>query len=260
MPIFVRRSLGLAVVAILFLTGVASAARPGQYEGATGQRGGDSPLRISLAVSGGAVGDVQVGVLTKPGGGPCTPSTSARVFAFTSGRLTIDRHQRFAGKLTDGNGASVQISGRFKAGRVSGSFTVDLLGTQTCNSRKITFTASPPGGQVRGAQYAGTIGPGFPISFHVSADGRTVAGLVLNFDHTCGQAHRSSTYRFGGLTIRGSSFSGASIDHFGPKASDSLRVSGTFFGRVAVGQVTGTRHLTRLRRCTLSDGFTATAR
>jgi hypothetical protein len=45
----------------------------------------------------------------------------------------------------------------------------------------------------------------------------------------------------------------------GSTVSDSIRVSGTFFGRTAVGEVTDLSHIKSLPDCTDSEPFTATA-
>jgi hypothetical protein len=197
----------------------------------------------------------------------CTVDSGGTSFVFSKGNAKIDRHTTFDGTLTDGRGDSITITGLVKATSITGSFTIDSTGgaqgAHTCNSGKVTFSARAGGGQVDRAKYSGAIGPGYPISFRVSADGKAVDGLVLHYDvTTCSVApgNTAPAYDFTTLEIKSGSFTGTSSDHFGPGDSVLLRISGTFFGRVATGQVTATQRITSLPTCTESEDFTATAK
>jgi hypothetical protein len=126
----------------------------------------------------------------------------------------------------------------------------------------VTFHAELGGGQAKHTKYSGTIGPGYPITFRVSANGNAVDNLVLNFEETCqpGAGNTAPTFHFGTLPIRSGQFSGSAVNHYGSTVSDSLRITGTFFGRTVVGQVTDLAHIKSLPNCTETSPFTATAR
>jgi hypothetical protein len=267
--IIARRLVPGAVVIAgpLTLIAVAFAAQSSQYGGTTSQKVGGSPLRITLAVGRGAVSNVQLTALVTNGIAICSVDSGGTSFVFSRGKAKIDRHEKFDGKLTDGRGDSMTIKGLVKATGITGSFIIDSTGgaqgTDTCNSGNVTFSARAGGGQVDHAKYSGVIGPGYPIDFRVSADGKAVDGLVLHYDvTTCGGApgNTAPTYDFTTLEIKSASFTGTSTDHFGPGDSVSLRISGTFFGGVATGQVSATQHITSLPTCTESEDFTAKAK
>jgi hypothetical protein len=226
-----------------------------------------SPLRLTLTVSRGAVSDVQVEALDTKGATICAVNSSAANFVFSKGQAKINRSRKFNGKLTDGHGDSMTIAGLAKSARVTGSLVIDATGgaagATTCNSGKVTFSAQASGGQVDRANYSGTIGPGFPISFRVSANGKSVDSLVLHYEvTTCGGPPGDSppAYRFRTLAIKSGSFSGTMGSRPPSGASVSLRISGTFFGRVATGKVTATQRLTSFPTCTETEDFTAKAR
>lgn len=256
----------LAVTGVLTYAAVASAAQSTTYGGTTSQKPGGSPVRLTLTVSHGAVSNVQVTALVTKGAPACLVNISGTAFAFSKGKAKINRSHKFSGKLTDGRGDSMTITGVTKSGRATGSFVIDSTGgasaATTCNSGKVKFSAQAGGGQADHTKYAGTIGPGFPISFRVSANGKAVDNLVLHYEvTTCGGApgNVAPTYRFKALAIRSGSFSGALSDH-SAKQSFSLRISGTFFGRVVTGKVTATQHITSLPTCTETEAFTAKAK
>jgi hypothetical protein len=269
MSIVTRRLVPVAgaLAGLLTLVAVASAAQTSQYGGTTSQKVGGSPLRITLAVSRGAVGNVQLAALVSKGIALCSVDSGGSSFVFSKGKAKIDRHNSFAGKFADGNGDSITIKGLVTATSIVGSFVIKSTGgaqgAHTCNSGKVTFSARAGGGQVDHAKYSGAIGPGYPINLRVSADGKAVDGLVLGYEvTTCGGApsNTAPTFHIGRLEIRSGSFTRTASDHFGPGDPVSLRISGTFFGRVATGQVTATQHITSLPTCTESEDFTAKAR
>lgn len=263
-----RRLVPVAAVltGLLSCVAVAVAAQSSQYGGTTSQRVGGSPLRMTLAVSRGAVSNVQLTAITSNGGTVCKLSSDGTIFTFAKGKATIHGHHTFNGKLTDGLGDSITISGHVAATSITGSFIVDstggVQGTQVCNSGTVRYQVRASGGEADHATYAGSIGPGYPISFRVSANGKAVDGLVLDDDVTCGAGAGNSApaYRFGTLPIKSGSFSGTASDQFGPGDSVSIRITGTFFGRVATGQVAATQQIRSLGSCTQTEPFTANAK
>lgn len=76
-------------------------------------------------------------------------------------------------------------------------------------------------GPVRNGRYEGVVGPGWPISFHVSADGTKVEQLVAAFDAGCngGAPTVAPKFHFSSLEIRDGRFSGRTSDSFGTKVS-----------------------------------------
>ncbi len=237
------------------------------YGGTTGQKQGASALRLTLAVSHGAVSNAQVAALVTKGATTCAVNSGGTSFVFSKGRAKINRSHRFSGKLTDGRGDSITVTGLARSARVTGSFVIKATGgasgAATCNSGKVTFSAQASGGQADHTKYSGTLGASFPISFRVSANGRAVDSLVLHYEvTTCGGSPGNSppAYRFNALAIKSGSFSGSAAGRFGKGDSVSLRISGTFFGRVATGRVTATQHITSLPTCTESVNFTAKAK
>ncbi len=212
-------SVGLAVTGVLTFVAVASAAQNTVYGGTTSQKQGGSALRLTLAVGHGAVSNVQVAALVTRGATTCAVNISSTSFAFSKGKAKITRSHKFGGKLTDGHGDSMTITGLAKSG--------------------------------------------FPISFRVSANGKAVDSLVLHYEvTTCGGSPGNSppAYRFNALAIKSGSFSGSATGRFGPGDFVLLRISGTFFGRVATGKVTATQHLRSFPTCTETEDFTANAK
>jgi hypothetical protein len=115
---------------------------------------------------------------------------------------------------------------------------------------------------VDGARYSATIGPGYPMSFRVSAGGTEVTNLVVSFEETCNGAAGDTPpkFHFGTLSIRGGRFSGRDTDHFGSTVSDGLYISGRFSGRKATGKVSDTSKIKSLPSCTETEPFTATVK
>jgi hypothetical protein len=115
------------------------------------------------------------------------------------------------------------------------------------------------GGPVKGAKYSGSVGPGYPMSFKVSASGKDVDDLVVAFDETCspGAGNVAPKFDYATLAIAGGKFSGTSTDHFGKTTSDRLQIKGSFSGREATGHVTVLSHIKSLPNCTQTEPFTA---
>lgn len=114
---------------------------------------------------------------------------------------------------------------------------------------------------VKNGHYKGVVGPGWAISFHVSANGTKVEQLVAAFDVGCngGASTEAAKFHFGSLAIRDGHFSGRSTDAFGKKVSEVVHISGSFAGRSATGKVSDTSNIASLPSCTETSPFTATA-
>ena len=168
------------VVTALALTGAltcvagASAAQATQYGGTSSQKVGGSSVRLTLTVSHGAVSNVQVAALVTKGAAICAVNVGGSSFVFSKGKAKINRSHKFSGKLTDGHGDSMTITGLAKPARVTGSFVIKSTGgasgATTCNSGKVRFSAQAGGGQAHHTKYSGLVGAGFPISFRVSRE------------------------------------------------------------------------------------------
>jgi hypothetical protein len=122
-------------------------------------------------------------------------------------------------------------------------------------------TASAAGSKppVKGAKYSGLVGPGYRMSFRVSANGQHVDHLVVAFEETCspGAGSVAPKFHFNTLKIKHDKFSGSSTDHFGKTESDVLGIKGTFDGRKATGSVTDKSHIKSLPNCSQTEPFTA---
>lgn len=119
--------------------------------------------------------------------------------------------------------------------------------------------SKPP---VKGAKYSGLVGPGYRMSFDVSANGQHVDHLVVAFEETCspGAGSVAPKFHFATLKIDHDKFSGSSTDHFGKTVPDVLKVRGTFNGHKATGNVTDKSHIKSLPNCSQTEPFTATAK
>lgn len=122
-------------------------------------------------------------------------------------------------------------------------------------------SAASSGGPVKDAKYSGSTGPGYPLSFRVSANGRDVEHLVVAFEATCGvgAGDVAPKYDFTTLTIVDGKFRGSSGDS-SDSVSNDLRIDGRFDGRKVTGSVTDTLHIKSLPSCTQTEPFTATAK
>ena len=200
------------------------------------------------------------------GGAPCSlTGEGGSSFDFNRGGVRIDQQGNFDGTLKDPNSESLKISGRFTGRTAAGSFEIKARAvgqsTTTCSSGSVTFAANAAGGQAENAKYSGTVGPGYPINFRVSPNGNAVEDLAVGIEATCqpGAGSIAPVYHFKTLRITAGTFSGSLLAQHGSTVSDSVRISGTFFGRTAVGEVTDLSHIESLPDCTNSEPFTATA-
>jgi hypothetical protein len=125
----------------------------------------------------------------------------------------------------------------------------------------VSGAGAAAGGPVKNGRYKGEVGPGWPISFRVSADGTKVEQLVAAFDAGCngGASTEAPKFHFSSLEIRDGRFSGHTSDSFGTKVSDVLHISGSFAGRTVTGKISDTSNIASLPSCTETSPFTATA-
>jgi hypothetical protein len=258
-----RRTITVGAVLALACAGIALAASATQYGGTTAQKVGKTPFRITLVVSHGKLTSVAVGALLKRGPASCSPAfVGGREFTFTKGKVKL-AHGKLKGKLSDSAGDSLTINARLKGKKLSGSLTVQTtrkdVGIPSCNSGAVKFSAEAAGGEPGGARFAGSSGGGYPLSFRVSADGKSVLGLTAAYDETCNGApgNTAPTFHFKTLAIKSGSFSGTASIGLGSTVSQSLKISGSFFGDTASGTVTDTSHIKSLPDCSQSAPFTA---
>lgn len=264
MWIIVRRTVAVACVLALALAGVAFASQTTVWGGTTGQAQGGAHFRISFNVSGHIVSDIQVAALVNKGPAICELASSVSLRLLKSD-LKVKRG-KLSGKLKDGEGDTVTITGKFKGHTVSGTFVVastgGVQGTTTCSSGTVKFEAQSGGGQSDHTKYSGTVGPGFPISFRVSSNGKDVDNLAVAFNETCtpGASTVAPVFHFGTLPIKSGTFSGTLHTGAGSTVSQTLHITGTFFGRTAAGQVSDAVRITSLPSCTETLSFTAQAK
>ena len=248
----------------LILAGVAVAATSGLYGGTTGQSAGKVRDRISFTVSHSAVSSLQVAATVTKGGGDCAVLNGGSSFQF-AGNLRI-RHNAFSGKLTDKLKDSIAIQGHFKGTNASGSFVITgddgVVQPVICNSGTVKFTVELAGGEVKDLKYSGSSGPGYPLSFRVSGNGKFVDDLVVLFDETCtpGAGNSDTTFKFARVKIVSGHFSTPTDNVGGAGVTESLSVKGEFFGRTAVGTVSDHVTITSLTPCTETVPFMATGK
>ncbi len=135
-----------------------------------------------------------------------------------------------------------------------------MLVLLACAAATAAAAASKP--PVKGAKYSGLVGPGYRMSFRVSANGQHVDHLVVAFEETCspGAGSVAPQFHFDTLKITRDNFSSSSTDHFGRTESDVLTIKGTFDGRKATGSVTDKSHIKSLPNCSQTEPFTALAK
>jgi hypothetical protein len=119
--------------------------------------------------------------------------------------------------------------------------------------------ASTSSGPVKGAHYKGASGPGYPLTFQISGNGKQVTHLVVAFEETCNGSAGDvpPKFDFPTLTISHGKFHGSSTDHFGKKVSQGLHIKGHFSGRKATGTVSDTSKIKSLPTCTETTPFSA---
>jgi hypothetical protein len=115
-------------------------------------------------------------------------------------------------------------------------------------------------GPVKGASYKGLVGPGYPLSFRVSPNGKSLESLAAGFESTCVPGPSiAPVYRFPTIAVKGDSFSGETSKH-APKQSFTLAISGHFSGRTASGKIVEKLKIKSLHTCVTTMVFTATAK
>jgi hypothetical protein len=114
-------------------------------------------------------------------------------------------------------------------------------------------------GTVRDGEYSGSIGPGYPISFRVEADGRVVKNLDVAIEATCqpGAGDVAPVYHFGEVRIERDKFSGSTSRQFGTTVSDVVHISASLSDGKATGEVSDRASITSLPTCTETEPFTA---
>jgi hypothetical protein len=271
----VRRNRNLTIVRasaltrfVISLVVVPSAAfgagLPRQFAGTTSQSTPTSSFHITVDVSATKVDDLVVTALVVKGSAACSlNSVDGTSFDFTSGSLAIVGH-RIAGTLKDALGDAVAVHARVSKTSIIGSLLVRSVGstaTGPCNSGVVTFSALSGSAPVGTTAYSGTVGPGWLITFDVSARATTVTNLVVAYDETCNgpPSDVTPTFRFKTLTITSGEFTGTTFESFGLAQSDTVHIAGTFSGGVAAGQVSDTSRIKGLPTCTQTSPFEATA-
>lgn len=109
-----------------------------------------------------------------------------------------------------------------------------------------------------GSEYSGSIGPGYPIHFKVSRNGKTIEALSVHFEATClpGAGSVAPAFSFNPLAIKDAAFNGDS-SLTTPGSSMSIRLEGRFHGTEATGKVIGRESIKSLGSCTQTEPFTA---
>jgi hypothetical protein len=117
-------------------------------------------------------------------------------------------------------------------------------------------------GPVKGARYKGFTGPGYPMSFRVSANGQEIDDLVVAIEATClpGAGSVAPKFDFKTLSVTHGKFSGSTDDPGDGGASNDLKIKGTFDGRKASGSVTDRAAIKSIGSCTETEPFTASAK
>ena len=252
----------IAIVVVLFgFTSMTSGApKSSSFNGPTEQEQGGKTFRISMDVSASEISDVSLSALTLSGPAICKATVGVTGFDFTKGTVAIVGGQ-FSGVLEDGRGDAVTITGHVTSKSVKGSFVVKATGgvegSSICNSGTVTFDAGAPVRPSPNAQYTGTSGAGFPMSFDVSSNSGDVKKLVVAFEETCNAdgPNAAPKFLFKTLPITEDSFSGTVHT-----PADTLSISGTFNGNTASGDVVDVSHIKSLPSCTESSTFLATTK
>jgi hypothetical protein len=96
-----------------------------------------------------------------------------------------------------------------------------------CAAAAAPAVAIADSGPKAGAEYSGSIGPGYPIHFKVSRDGKTIHALSVDFEATClpGAGSVAPAFPFNTLTIKHGAFAGDS-SLTTPGSSMSIRLEG----------------------------------
>jgi hypothetical protein len=116
------------------------------------------------------------------------------------------------------------------------------------------------GGPVKGAKYKGAVGPGYPLSFHVSANGRSVESLAAGIESTCVPGPPTApVYHFPTMAIKSGSFSGE-ISKTAAKQAEVFEITGHFTGKTVSGKLVEKLKIKSLHTCLTTLDYTATAK
>jgi hypothetical protein len=127
-----------------------------------------------------------------------------------------------------------------------------------CAAAAAPAVAIADSGPKAGAEYSGSIGPGYPIHFKVSRNGKTIHTLSVHFEATClpGAGSVAPAFPFSTLAIKHGAFAGDS-SLTTPGSSMSIRLEGSFDGTKATGTVIGRESIKSLGSCKQTEPFTA---
>jgi len=114
-------------------------------------------------------------------------------------------------------------------------------------------------GTARDGEYSGFVGPGYPISFRVEANGTVVKNLDVAIEATCqpGASDVAPVYHFGEARIEHDKFSASTSRAFGTTVSDVVHISASLSDGKATGDVSDRASITSLPTCTQTEPFTA---
>jgi cytoskeletal protein CcmA (bactofilin family) len=256
-----RGAVAAIVISLFGWSSVAYAApRATSFSGPTDQEQGGVTFRISMDVSPTEISDVSLNVLTLKGPAICKATLGVTGFDFTKGTVAIVDGQ-VNGALHDGEGDVLTIMGHVTTKSVTGSIVANVTGgvegSSVCNSGTVTFDASAPVTPPPNAEYSGSTGPGYPLSFEVSANSSEVEKLVVAFEETCNAdgPNAAPKFAFKKLPITKGNFSGTVHT-----PADTLSITGTFNGNTASGHLVDVSHVKSLPNCTESTTFLATVK
>ena len=130
-----------------------------------------------------------------------------------------------------------------------------------CAAAVAPAVAIAEAGPKAGGEYSGSIGPGYPIHFKVSRNGKTIDALSVHFEATClpGAGTVAPAFPFDTLAIKHGAFAGDS-SLTTPGSSMSIRLEGSFDGMKATGKVIGRESIKSLGSCKQTEPFTAHVR
>jgi hypothetical protein len=114
-------------------------------------------------------------------------------------------------------------------------------------------------GTARDGKYSGSVGPGYPISFRVDANGTVVKNLDVAIEATCqpGAGDVAPVYHFGQARIEHDKFSGSTSEGLGTTVSNVVHISASLSDGKATGEVSDRASITSLPTCTETEPFTA---
>jgi hypothetical protein len=135
---------------------------------------------------------------------------------------------------------------------------IGSIAALACAVAPAVAVAIADSGPKAGAEYSGSIGPGYPIHFKVSRSGKTIDDLSVHFEATClpGAGDVAPSFPFKTLAIKDRAFAGDSSITT-PGSSMSVRLEGSFDGTEATGKAIGRESIKSLGSCKQTEPFTA---